>query len=75
MTDSFKPVSWVNEANGQYPQFFAVPNFEDYINLGFHFNQQNTQNMTNTTFPAGIESTSLSAYVMPINIASYDEWA
>lgn len=73
-TNSFKSVQWVNEANGEYPQFFAAPGYEIYTNFKFRFEQQNTQSMSGITFPHGIESTSLSQYVSVVNPLYYDQY-
>lgn len=67
-------VKWFNEANGNSPQYLAIPGYESYTNFGFRLDNQNTQSMNAITVPHGIESTSLSQYLAVVNPLSYDSY-
>lgn len=61
-------MKWYNEANSG-PQRLAVEGYEHIYNYGYRFSQQNTQAMSVTSTPSGIESTSLSVYTPLISYA------
>ena len=66
-------VKWYNEVLGSAPEAVASPDLVEINNYGYRFGQQNTQNMSNSTCPNGIDADSFSVF-RPVAMSQQNYW-